>query len=575
MKLINRFLLILILAAFVFSSCGRKAVPSSSQGKGAKNGDQSAFNYVYVEALKQKLMGNTGDALKYFEQALKLNPGSDAACFQIAQILITKQNADGAKMYANKAYSLDPSNLWYMMMLSAIYYQERNLDSAIIFYEKAVKVYPERENLQLTLGNLYSENKNYELALKLYESLDQKYGINENSTPSLIRNLIEAKKYDEALLKVNLLLKEKPDEILYNGLMAEVYRAKGDNSKAREVYSQLIKRNPDNAQIQLSLCGFLIEEKSYEDLFVLLNTVFINDKVSREDKISLVARLLENDEFIKDHGDQLILTTMILEAAFKNDPIIVLLRPEILVKEGKPEEAAEKLEEIIKVQPENYYAWEKLLLVYLQIENFDMLVMRGEECSSKFNMSFLAKVLYASGAIEKGKFAIAEEELRKAEILAGDDNDLKMQVLTMRADLYYKSKDYTRAFALFDEAVKKNSEDLTVLNNYSYYLAEQNMRLKEAEVMAKEAITRAPDNTTFLDTYAWVLYKRGKLKDAAMIMEKIIASGEKADAEWYEHYGYILKAQKKCDQAVEKWEIAVSIDTSKTHLIQEIKNCGK
>ncbi len=557
------------------SSCGRKLTPSSSSVKNSKDGDLSAFNYVYVEALKQKLMGNTGDALKYFEQALKLNPNSDASCFQIAQILIAKENANGAKLYANRASSLDPSNLWYMMMLSAIYYQERNLDSAIYFYERAVKVYPEKEDLQLTLGNLYSENKNYDQALSLYDKLDIKYGVNENSTPAAVRNLMESGKLDEALRKVNLLLKNKPDEILYNGLLAEVYREKGENANARKVYSQLIERNPDNPQIQLALCGFLLEEKSYADLMSLLNTVFINDKVSREEKISLLAQLIENEQIIKEHSDQMILSTMILETEYKNDPIIVLLKPEILIKEGKPEEAAEKLEELIKIQPDNYYAWEKLLIVYLQIENFDMLMKRGEECSAKFNRSFLAKVLYASGAIEKGKFSIAEEELRKAEILAGDNNDLLLQVLTMRADLYYKNKQFDKAFAVFDEAVKKNSDDLTVLNNYAYYLAEQNVRLKEAEAMAREVVDKAEKNTTFLDTYAWVLYKRGKLKEAAAIMEKIIGSGEKADAEWYEHYGYILKGQKKCSLAVEKWEIAISIDSSKTHLIQEIKDCEK
>jgi len=549
--------------------------PSSAIEKSAKEDDKSAFNYVYVEALKQKVMGNSGEALKYFEQALKLNPSSDAACFQIAQILISKENPAGAKTFAKRANTLDPSNLWYMMMLSAIYYQERNLDSAVIYYEKAVRVYPEKENLQLTLGNLYSENKNYDKALKLYENIENKYGVNESSTPALIRSLVETKKYEEALAKVNLLLKDKPDEISYNGLLAEVYTAKGDNQKAREVYSKLVERNPDDPQILMALCGFLIDEKSYEDLLPLLNSVFINDRVSRENKISIVAQLIEDSDLVKEHGDQLILTTMVLEAAYKGDPIIQLLRPEILVQSGKPEEAAEKLEEIIKNQPDNYYAWEKLLLVYLQIENFDMLVKRGEECSSKFNRSFLAKVLYASGAIEKGKFTIAEEELRKAEILAGDDNDLKMQVLTMRADLYYKKKEYDKAFAVFDEAVKMNRDDITVLNNYAYYLAEQNIRLKEAEAMAKEVISKADNNTTFLDTYAWVLYKRGKLKDAALIMEKIISSGEKADAEWYEHYGYILKAQKKCQQAIEKWEIALSIDSSKTHLIQEIKDCAK
>jgi Tfp pilus assembly protein PilF len=136
-------------------------------------------------------------------------------------------------------------------------------------------------------------------------------------------------------------------------------------------------------------------------------------------------------------------------------------------------------------------------------------------------------------------------------------------------------KDYENAFKFFEEAIKRNSEDLTVLNNYAYYLAEQDMNLKEAEQMAKKVIEIEKDNTTFLDTYGWVLYKRGKLKEAAGIMESIINSGEKNDAEWYEHYGFILKKQKKCDKAMEYWNIALRIDSTKTHLIKEIESCEK
>ncbi len=82
-------------------------------------------------------------------------------------------------------------------------------------------------------------------------------------------------------------------------------------------------------------------------------------------------------------------------------------------------------------------------------------------------------------------------------------------------------------------------------------------------------------NTTFLDTYAWVLYKRGKLRDAARIMESIINSGGKPDSEWYEHYGFILKKQRKCDKAIENWKIAQKLDEKKTYLGKEIENCKK
>lgn len=572
----NRFFyLLLVSISLIFTFCGKEIVPASLKVNSGNEYDISSFNYVYVEAIKLKLMGNGGDALKYLEQCLRINPASDASYYQMAQIVISNGDLQNGKKYAVKALSLDEENIWYLMMLAGIYYQEKNLDSAIMCYEKAVNFLPENKNLKMNLGNLYSENRDFVKAQSVFDSLDIIYGVNESSTVSAIKNLILAKKFDEALAKNKLLLLEYPDVILYNGLLAEIYRGKGQNESALEVYKQLIERNPDNPQTQLALCDFLIDQKSYDDLFVLLNTVVLNNKVTREDKISLCLRLIEIQDLTKECRDKLLISLMVMEANYKNDDIIPLLRPEYLIKQSLLDQAATRLEEIVLARPENYYAWEKLLLVYLQLGDFNKLLSRGEECASRFNRSFLAKVLYANGALENAKYSLALEELRKAEILAGDNQDFLLQVLTMRADVYYRMNDYQKAFEIFDEALKKNNEDLTVINNYAYYLAEQNLRLKDAEEMARKVIEKDKNNTTFLDTYGWVLYKRGKLKEAARIMESIINSGDKPNAVWFEHYGYILKKQGKCDKAVENWKISLSLDSTKTSLMKEIENCIK
>jgi tetratricopeptide (TPR) repeat protein len=569
------YITIIALVILCLSSCGRKMTPSFTGGKAGKNYDSATFDYVYVEAIKQKLMGNGGDALKYLEQCVKINPGSDAAYYQMAQIVIANGDVKNGKHYAEKALSIKHENIWYLIMLASLYYQEKNLDSAIIYYEKAIKYFPEKEDLQLILGNLYSENSNFEKANSIFEAFDKKYGVNESSTLSAIKSLMSAKKYDQAQIKAQLLIKEFPGEILYNGLLAEIYRGKGENDKAQEIYNKLIEKDPDNPQTQLSLCDFLITEKSYDELLQLLNTVIINDKVTREDKVSLCSRLIEVPDLIKDRGDKLEIAFMVFEANYTEDDIIPLLRADLMIKKSNLRGAAARLEEITKGKPENYYAWEKLLLVYLQLGDFENLMNKGEECATRFNRSFLAKVLYANGALEKGKYSVAIEELRKAEILAGDNKDNILQVLTMRADTYYRMKEYAKAFETFEEALKSNKDDLTVINNYAYYLAEQNKNLKEAEEMAKKVIEKEKGNTTFLDTYGWVLYKRGKLNEASKIMEEIIKIGEKPDAVWYEHYGFILKKQKKCAKAIENWNIALKIDSTKTNLIKEIENCGK
>jgi tetratricopeptide (TPR) repeat protein len=379
-------------------------------------------------------------------------------------------------------------------------------------------------------------------------------------------------RFDEALKKAELLVQEYPEEILYKGLIAEIYRGKGEPDKAMEVYNQLLNINPENAQTQLSLCDFFIEEKKYDDLILLLNTVIINSRISREDKITLFARLIGSPEIVKSNGDKLQISIMVLEAAYSNDDIILLLRPELLIAQRKLYDAEKRLEEIIIIRPDNYYAWEKLLLVYLDLKDYKNLQLKGEECATKFNRSFLAKLLYATGANENKNYDIALDELRKANILAGDNKELLLQVLSLKADVYYRMNDYENAFKTFDEAIKNNSEDLTILNNYAYYLAERNLRLKEAENMAKKVIEKEGTNNTFLDTYSWVLYKRGKLKDAEKIMETIIKSGEK-DAEYYEHYGYILKKRKKCNEAVLNFNIAYKLDSAKTYLLKDIENC--
>ena len=573
MKKIYFIYFVAIIVIYATFSCGRKFAPSGiAVGKG-KEYDSAAFDYIFVEAIKQKLMGNGGDALKYLEQCIKINPVSDAAYYQMAQIVMAGGDFTNGKKYIKKALDLDPGNIWYMMMIAGTYYKEENLDSAIYFYEKAVRNFPDKEELLLTLGDLYSENMKFDKASLIFEELDKKYGINEASTVANIKNMILAKKYSEAKERALLLLKEYPDEITYNGLLAEIYRGQGENQKAMDVYNKLIERSPDNPETQLSLCDFLINEKEYDELFILLNTVILNTKILKEDKIALIAKLIELPDLIEKSSEKLMISIMILEADYKENDIIKLLRPELLIKQKKLNDAALRLEEIIKINPDNYYAWEKLLIVYLQNHNYKKLEETGEECATRFNRSFLAKILYATGAAENKNYDVALEELRKANILAGDNKEMIMQILSIKADIYYRQKNYKKAFETFDEAIKTNNKDLTVLNNYAYYLAEQNIRLKEAENMARQVIETEKDNKTFLDTYGWVLYKRGKLREAQKIMESIVSDNEESDAEYYEHLGYIMKKRRNCEKAVQNWQNAIKMDSTKSNLIEEIRKC--
>ena len=571
---ISIFSLIILVVIFT-QSCNRRITPASVKGKEISGYDSTKFDYVFTEALKQKFLGNAGDALKYLEQCVKLNPESDAAYYEMSQIYLMLSDAERGKKYALKALSLSEKNVWYQTLVASLYYQQRNIDSAVYYYEKAVALNPEKEDLKMNLARIYSENHNYKKAAELYNYLEIKYGINENSTLSAVKNLISSGDFKSAEEKIVKLLEKSPDNIIYNGLLAEIYSMSGEKNKAAEIYRKLIDNNPGNPQIQLSVCDFLINEKQYEDLFNILNTVVINDSITRDGKLELFSKIISDSIIVNKYTRNLELSIIVLEAAYKNDGIIVLLRPDLYVTQKKYLNAIVRLEEIIGDQPLNYFAWEKLLILYSDVKNWDMLFTKGEECATNFNMAFLPKILYANAAIEKEKFDIAEEELRKAKILAGNDTDKLIQVLIMNADVLYRKKEFELSFAAYREALKIHPEDVLILNNYAYYLAEQNQDLKEAEKMAKKVVEKEKGNATYLDTYAWVLYKKGKLRDAEKLMESIIKDGDNNDAEYYEHLGYIQKALKKCDKAIASWNKALMIDSRKVLLQKEIENCGK
>jgi tetratricopeptide (TPR) repeat protein len=569
------FCIIIILVVATLAGCSPKIHPAISGTSSPGAYDSATFSYFYGEALKQKILGNAGDALKYLEQCIKINPNSDAAYYQIAQISVQHEDFENGKAFARRAYELDGKNLWYITMLGDIYLQEKNLDSAVIYYEKGVKEFPENDRLKMTCGSIYSEKGDFGKAADIYSALEEKYGVGSNVTVLAVRNLVNAKRLDDAQEKVNRVLKDSPDNILFNGILAEIYKSKGDRKNAELIYEKLMNIDSTNIQTIVSLTDFLLEGKEYDDCLKLINHIIIDDQFSRDDMVTIFSKLLENAELINAKGTELDIMIRVLENSFPDDPIIVMIRPELYQKQGRLEAAAGRLEEIIVKFPDNYMAWERLLLLYSDMRNYERLYVLGKECSSKFNLSYVAKVLYASAAMEKKEYNTALEELNKAKILAGSQDEMVSQVLSMEADIYYRKKEFAKSFETYREILKKNPEDLIVLNNYAYFLAEQNQDLKEAERMIRIVIDKEKDNGTYLDTYAWVLYKRGKYKEASKVMEDLMARQKEGDSEWFEHYGFMMKALKKCDVAVDYWKRALELDSSKDYLKKEIENCSR
>ncbi|MBP7731661.1 MAG: tetratricopeptide repeat protein [Bacteroidales bacterium] len=571
--IMKKYLCILFVSCVLIVSCSPKLLKSTSKIRVNYN-NSAEYDFLYAEGLRLKLLGGLNEAINCFEKCLKYKPQSDAVYFQLAEIMIAKGNIEYAKELILKAEKINDKNLWYNLMLCDIYQKLSNYDSAIYFIEKSLKISPGNNEIQMKAAELYSITNNFKKAAEIFKQIEQRYGVNEKTGIILIENYIKAEDYDSAKNTLLKLIKLYPEKIFYKSMLADVYYKTGEKEKAFELYNSIIEIENNDAKTLQLIIGFLADEKEYSKLFNVIDEIIIRNDITIDDKIDCFKKILEKKQLIDDEFDKLEEKLIKLENEVPENKDINMLRVELYEKKGIESKLENRLIEIINKDYGNYEAWEKLLLFYASKNQWDKLFVYAAECSREFNLSYMAKILYANAAMEKGEYTIALQEIGKAKILAGNITEAIVQALIIEAEIYYRIKDYEKCFKTFEDILNKDPDNIIALNNYAYFLAEDNRNLDKALKMAEKVISREPENATYLDTYAWVLFKMGKVRKSIEVIEKILSNKDNNDAEYFEHYGFMLKGVNRCKDAIEVWRKAIEIDKSKTYLEEEIKNCS-
>ncbi len=534
--------------------------------------DTTLYDLTYVEGIKQKLSGNIGEAINRFEKALTINPGSDAASYQISQISAMRRDYNNAKKYGLRAAETDSLNLWYMMNLANIYMEEGNIDTAAYWLEKVIKLEPENKEVEYQLGNIYMQTGRTEKAEDIFEGFYREYGGNEQILISLLNSKLYSGKYDEAEKILKRELSDDPDNVRLAGILAEVYRKSGQDEKADVLYKSLLEKEGSNHTLVLSHLEFLLEQKDFDKLFSDIATTAEQGILNTEEIVSLIMRLSQDTLVLNNFTEELEKIAFKIEDNYKDNPTVILMVAGLYDTINESSKSIEVLKNYIERDDKQYFIWENLLIKLNDNNESKMLADYAERASRLFNTAPLPKILYAYALIEDRKFDEAENELKKVRILVNNDRRFLVQILSIEAEIAYRKDNIDLAAEKFEEALEIEPENALILNNYAYYLAEKGQKLKYARELIQKCLD-SEENITYLDTYAWVLYKLGKYGEAERIMQKIFESARINDAELLEHYGYIEKALKKCDRAVSLWQMALKNDKSKEYLIDEITKC--
>lgn len=102
----------------------------------------------------------------------------------------------------------------------------------------------------------------------------------------------------------------------------------------------------------------------------------------------------------------------------------------------------------------------------------------------------------------------------------------------------------------------------SVRNSLAWLLAEQGVKLDEAEMLAREAVRLTPDplptRANYVDTLAWVLFKQGRHDEAATLLEEAVAVEPRRPA-IVAHLGDVYAALDRLEDARTAWRDALAL----------------
>ncbi|MBN1925901.1 MAG: tetratricopeptide repeat protein [Prolixibacteraceae bacterium] len=575
----NKYFIVLLLILFIFSACSTQKKIAESSEQLNKNTQEDVFEseqkkiefeYLFIEGLKQKMIGNPDNAIQYFNSCLEIKPNSAAVLYELANIHYMKGDFTSAKLLLERAININQENKWYKLLLAQILQNNQQYIEASKIYQELIKTNPDNIDFYYLNALLLSSGEKYDEAIKAYNELEEKTGYNEQIALARQQLYRQAGKNKEAYAEIEKLIEQDPLVPEYYGLLADMYKEDGNMKLALEFYNKVLEIEPENGFVHFSLATFYIQNNEPEKAFEHARKGFENPDVEIETKIQLYLMLSTSPKEQKFNDEELLELVDLLVEAHPDDPRSYSIKADYYIHHEKLTEARDYLVKALDVDANSYPLWEQLIILDNQIGDFDKMAEHSEKTIGMFPTQPLPYVLNAIANIQIKKYEKALESLETGQTYLVDNIKLEAQFELYRAEAYYNLDNYSEAFTAFEKVIEIEPDNFVAMNNYAYYLSLKGEKLDRAETLSGKVVQANPNNATYLDTHAWVLFKKKEYRLAKFYMETALKNGGDESAVVVEHYGDIIFHLDDIEGAISYWKKSAEMGNESKTLQQKI-----
>ena len=579
----------LILAVVVVLTCSTQVgaqgiLPTDKSSINYKhstvNNQQSPVNKTYdhffLEAMVQRQKGNHDAAFDLLRHCRDLNPDAPEVYYYLGQYYGALKDQEQSMACVKRAAELDPDNTTYLETLAQTYISMQDYASAIPVVKSIYERDKSQEDMLEMLFQLYQQTEDYQSAIDVLELMEQNDGKSERLSfaKSAIYNRLGNSK--AAIAEMADLARQYPNDLNYKAIYGETLMMNDQKKKALAVYEEILREDPENTRVLLSLRTYYQGEGKSEIADSLTERVLMNRNTATEEKVRLVRQEITASEAAGGDSTRVMRLFGKLLAQPQTDAEMALLCASYMNAKKMPRDSVcPVLEKAVALSPDYAPARMQLVAYAWEADDMDKVISLCQEARQYTPDEMLFYYYQGIAYYKRDSLESALSAFQNGIGVINDNSDpaIVSDFYAVMGDILHQKGLAEAAFAAYDSCLVWKDDNVGCLNNYAYYLSERGERLTQAEEMSYKTVKAEPKNATYLDTYAWILFMQGRYAEAKIYIDQALQNMEKSEgnAVIIEHAGDIYAQNKDIDRAVSFWQDAQQQKPEDQLLIRKIK----
>ena len=532
-----------------------------AQGRNARGEDDSYFELLRGAYDLDTTETSIGQTLGYYLMALGRNDS-----------LMARQGY----LMMRRHFDLHPDDYYSAIFYGMVNNSLGNIDESVRVWTIVDSLNPTKPDVAVKLVEALQEKRDtasLRRSLSILDRIERAEGKDLGLTSHKIRAMLAMRDTAASINEITSLMESSPRNVQYQLYAGDIFMALDRPDRAIEHYDMACATDSTNGLAYYKRAQFYLQRgdsASYdrevsrallkEDLEIEAKTELLRDYVGRLYGDSLKRPQIESifDTLLIQHPH---------EAGFRD------LYSSYLIVAGNLKGAVEQQEYAVDADLSNAGRWRSIMSLYGQLNDTPAAIEAGKRALEFIPDDEVINLLMGANYQQAKEYDNAMAYFRKALSLVNkEDVSTRSQIIASMGDIFYSREMPDSAFSYYREAVDLDPDNLLALNNFAYYLAENDTDLDLAERYSAICVRANPENDTAIDTYAWIFYKKKDyVKAKEWIDQAVSLEADNPQADVLHHAGDIYFMNREVSKAVDFWEKALKLDPDNKVIKKKIR----